>query len=113
MKVLVHTDRWGYEPYGIWWVDKSGAPTSIYLDPDSPQALRGQMLMYAKSTAPGAPSWEEYFDLLTGRAPYFEDFAVYDTVFGDGMEMAPDALLRAMVPGPSELDMYADEQGAA
>lgn len=107
MKVLVHTDRWGNEPYGIWWVDNSGSLANVYLDPGSPFALRGRMLMYNRASGPGQLSWEEYFDWMTSHTPYFDDFAVYDTVFNDDplMEMSPTDLLHALVPGPAELDL--------
>jgi hypothetical protein len=106
MKVLVHTDRWGVEPYGIWWVDGSGNLANVYLDPGSPWALRGQMLLHNRTPE---MSWGDYFDWMTSHIPYFDDFAVYDTVFSEDplMEMHPVDLLHALVPGPSELDLSA------
>jgi hypothetical protein len=94
MKVLVHTDRWGVEPYGIWWVDGSGNLANVYLDPGSPWALRGQMLLHNRTPE---MSWEDYFDWMTSHTPYFDDFAVYDTVFSEDplMEMHPADLLHA------------------
>lgn len=92
MKVLVQYDAMGTQALGLWWVNPiSKQPEDLYLDPESPQAARGRMIVHGK-TNKNMP-WEQWFDLLTTRAPYTEDWAVYDS-----MGFQPDQMLRALQP---------------
>lgn len=95
MKVLVHYDPTNTEAYGLWWIDPlAHSPESRYLDPSGPQAARGAVIMFSKTNE--EVSWGQWFDLLTARTPYSENWVVYDS-----MGMTPDQMLSAMVPpGP-------------
>lgn len=94
MKVLVHYDYAGVEPYGVWWVDPdTGHLQDLYRDPQGPYALRGRILVYAK-TNPDM-SWSDWFDQLTTRTPYFESWSVIDSQ-GD----TPKQILESLTPAP-------------
>lgn len=78
MKVLLHTDAYGVKPYGIWWVGEvSGYPESLYTNPLSPEAARGRALVLSKENP--KVSWPEWFDQLTTRAPYSENWQVFES----------------------------------
>lgn len=77
MKTLVHFDVTGTQPLGVWWVNASDEPESLYVDPESPEAARGRVLVFGK-TSPDV-TWMEWFDILTERPPYFEVWATYDS----------------------------------
>jgi hypothetical protein len=69
MKTLVHFDSQGEKALGIWWVDESGAPKNLYTDSAGPMAARGRLIMFNKSNPDFA--WEDWFDVLADRPPYF------------------------------------------
>lgn len=91
MKVLVHYATSGLKAHGLWWVGSDGNPESLYSDPQSPEAVRGSVIVFGKESP--EVSWEIWFDHLTARAPYFETWAVYDS-----MGFTPEQLLRAVTP---------------
>lgn len=95
MKVLVHYDARSEKPLGIWWVDPfTQSPLDSYLEPESPSALRGRIIVMNRSNPDVA--WEEWFDQLTTRAPYSENWIVYDS-----MGMGPVKMLESMRPSRS------------
>lgn len=70
MKALIHYPSMDEAPIGIWWVDLlTNKAMSHYDDPDSPDATRGRMVVMMKSTT--NKPWEQWFDYLAQRAPYF------------------------------------------
>lgn len=92
MKVLVHYDASGSEAYGLWWADETTKEAeSLYVDPNGPQAARGRVIVFSKSNP--KMKWDDWFDLLTTRAPYSEDWIVYDS-----MGLTPDQMLSALKP---------------
>lgn len=92
MKVLVHYDPTDSVAYGIWWVDElTQSPRSLYHDPEGPQAARGSVIVFEKSNP--AVSWGAWFDMLTARAPYSENWVVYDS-----MGLHPEQMLSALEP---------------
>lgn len=92
MKVLVHYDAVTGESHGLWWQDRmTGEPRNLYHDSESPQAARGRLIMFNKSNHD--VSWDEWFDQLTTRAPYSENWIVYDS-----MGLSPMQLLHALAP---------------
>lgn len=92
MKVLVHYDAVSENPLGIWWVDPlTHSPENLYLDSSSASALRGRIIVMNRSNPEVA--WEEWFDQLTTRAPYTENWIVYDS-----MGMTPLQLIESLRP---------------
>lgn len=91
MKVLVQYEVTGISAAGIWWVDEQGDLKNLYVDPDGPEAARGRLLVYGK-TNPDVP-WGVWFDQLADRPPYFEVWAVYDS-----MGFTPQEMLSACSP---------------
>lgn len=77
MKTLVHYDVTGEAPLGLWWVNASDEPQSLYLDDASPEAARWKIVVFSK-TDPEVP-WVLWFDRLTERAPYFEIWRTYNS----------------------------------
>lgn len=92
MKVLVHYDVSGNEAYGLWWIDETTkGPESLYVDPNGPSAVRGRVIVFGKTNPKF--SWSDWFDTLTARAPYSEDWVVYDS-----MGLTPEQMLSALSP---------------
>lgn len=92
VKILTHFDPRGTEAHGIWWVDSdSGLLRSVYLDENSAEAARGKVIVYGKTNP--EVSWSEWFDQLTTRAPYWENWVVYDD-----MGFSPEQMLSALEP---------------
>jgi hypothetical protein len=90
MKVLVHFDSMGNIPFGIWWLDSfTAGPRCEYLSPDGPEAVRGKLIVFSKQNSD--VSWSDWFDELTTRSPYFEEWVTYDS-----MGMSPHQLLRSL-----------------
>ena len=77
MKTLVHFDVNGREPLGLWWVDSSGEPKSLYLQEEGPEAARGRVLVFSKENPD--VEWVDWFHRLADRAPYFEVWGVYES----------------------------------
>src|SRR5688572_17292313 len=92
MKVLVHYNAAGTEAFGLWWVDEvEKSPQALYFDPNGPMATRGRVIVYGKTNP--RVSWSTWFDMLTARAPYTEDWVVYDS-----MGMTPEQMLSSLKP---------------
>lgn len=92
MKVLVHYDAASEYAHGIWWESPTlGSPESMYRVPDGPQAARGKMIVFNKANS--EVSWGDWFDQLTTRTPYAENWVVYDS-----MGMSPEQMLEALMP---------------
>ncbi len=95
MKVLVHYNVASEEPMGLWWLDPiTQNPQCLYNDPDGYASIRGRMIVFGR-TNPDV-RWGDWFDQLTTRTPYTENWIVYDS-----MGMTPEQLLKSMEPSPS------------
>lgn len=90
MKVLIHFDRTSTSAYGLWW-EADGQPQCLYRVPDGPWEARGRMIVF--NISDDEISWGERFDQLTTRAPYSENWAVYDS-----MGLTPQQMLDALTP---------------
>jgi hypothetical protein len=92
VKVIVHYNSLATQPYGIWWLDEeSASPVCEYLRPGGPEEARGKLIMFSKQNSD--LSWSRWFDELTTRHPYIEDWIAYDS-----MGMTPHQILMSLVP---------------
>ncbi len=95
MKVLVHYEPRGERALGLWWVDDlTNSPQSLYVDSKAPAVFRAKLIVFNKAES---ITWSEWFDLLTTRAPYTEQWDVYDS-----MGFTPEQLLASLNPLPVE-----------
>lgn len=76
MKVLVHYPSMTDSPVGVWWLPRDADwPQDYYLDPNSPDAVRGRQTMASKRAG---VSWPDFWESLTERAPYFSAWNTAD-----------------------------------
>ena len=87
-KYLVHFDALQSRAYGVWWIEE-GKVRSLYTDPEGGMAARGGLMVLNKSNS--NVSWEDWFDQMTTRAPYIDEWSVYD-----GMGFTPEQMLFAL-----------------